>query len=167
MTPIDVEVVISRFQGDKKVSALPYALTVNATNQVGGPDLINRAPLTQLRMGGQVPVPTFAPPMVDGKPLTGVPSGGGPVTYQNVGTQIDSRARRLSDGRFEIWLSVEDKAVAPSQGDTAQPSLPVIRTFQSSNSLVLRDGQTKQFTAATDRVTGEMVRVDVTLRVVK
>jgi hypothetical protein len=37
----------------------------------------------------------------------------------------------------------------------------------AANNLVLRDGQTRQFTAATDRVTGEVVKVDVTLRVVK
>jgi hypothetical protein len=42
-----------------------------------------------------------------------------------------------------------------------------LRTFQVSNSVVLRDGQTRQFTAATDRVSGEIVRIDVTLRVVK
>jgi hypothetical protein len=44
---------------------------------------------------------------------------------------------------------------------------PVTRTFQSANTLVLRDGQTRQFTTATDRVSGEMARVDVTVRVVK
>jgi hypothetical protein len=162
VTPIDIEVVISRFQGDKKVSSLPYALTVNATNQIGGPDLVNRAPLTQLRMGGDVPMPAMAQPAApDGKPQVF-----GPVTYQNVGTQIDCRARRLRNGQFEVWLSVADSAVAPTQGGDAL-SLPVIRKFQSSNNLVLRDGQTRQFTAATDRITGEMVRVDVTLRVVK
>jgi len=31
----------------------------------------------------------------------------------------------------------------------------------------LKDGQTAQFTTATDKVTGESVRVDVTLTVVK
>lgn len=42
--------------------------------------------------------------------------------------------------------------------------LPVFRSFCSSNTLMLRDGQTSQFTAATDRVSGEVVKVDVTLR---
>lgn len=162
VTPIDIEVVISRFQGDKRVSTLPYALTVNATNQVGGPDTINRAPLTQLRMGGDVPVPTRAPfPSADGKPALV-----GPVTYQNVGTQIECQARRLSNGQFEVRLAVSDSSVAAPQGSDAG-SLPVIRKFEATNRLVLRDGQTKQFTAATDRITGEMVRVDVTLRVAK
>jgi hypothetical protein len=33
--------------------------------------------------------------------------------------------------------------------------------------LVMKDGQTREFTAATDRVSGEVVRISVTLRVVK
>jgi hypothetical protein len=45
--------------------------------------------------------------------------------------------------------------------------MPVFRSFRSTNTLVLRDGQTRQFTAATDRVSGEVVRIDVTLNVVK
>jgi hypothetical protein len=44
---------------------------------------------------------------------------------------------------------------------------PVIRNFNASNNLVLRDGQTRQFTAAADRVTGEVIKVDVTLKVAK
>src|SRR5688572_1245187 len=35
--PLDIEVVISRFQGDKKVSSLPYQLVVNASRQVTRP----------------------------------------------------------------------------------------------------------------------------------
>ena len=43
----------------------------------------------------------------------------------------------------------------------------MIRNFEAENTLVLRDGQTRQFTAAADRVTGEVVKVDVTLKVAK
>jgi hypothetical protein len=35
------------------------------------------------------------------------------------------------------------------------------------NTLVLRDGQSRQFTAATDRVSGAVVRIEVTLKVAK
>jgi hypothetical protein len=45
--------------------------------------------------------------------------------------------------------------------------MPVFRKFSSTNMLVMRDGQTREFTAATDRVSGEVVRIAVTLRVVK
>ena len=165
---LDIEVVISRYQGDKKVSSLPYALTVNATSQYTGMD-VTGAPLTQLRMGGQVPLPTMAPVLgPDGKPLPGLPTGGGPVQYKDVGTSIDARSRWLDNqtGSFELWISVQEDAVATPQG--APPTaLPVIRTFRASNNLVLRDGQTRQFTAAADRITGEVVKVDVTLKVAK
>jgi hypothetical protein len=56
IVPLDIEIVISRYQGDKKVSSLPYELTVNAIYQYV--DRLDDAPLTSLRMGGQVPLPT-------------------------------------------------------------------------------------------------------------
>ena len=165
VVPIDLEVVISRYQGDKRTSSLPYALTVNAkyVNDV------ENAPMTSLRMGGEVPLPTMSF-TIDGKPMTGFPTGG-PVMYKAVGTNIDARGRILDGGRFEIWVSVQDDAIATPQGvgagSTQSTSLPVIRSFRASNNVVLRDGQTRQFTAAADRITGEVVKVDVTLRVAK
>jgi hypothetical protein len=41
------------------------------------------------------------------------------------------------------------------------------RSFTMTNSMLMRDGQTVQFATATDKVTGETIRVDVTLSVVK
>ena len=163
--PVDLEVAISRYQGDKKTSSLPYALTVNTVYYQN----VNDAPLTSLRMGGEVPLPTMSF-TVDGKPLTGVPTGG-PVMYKAVGTSIDARGRILDGGRFEIWVSVQDDAIATPQSvgvaSTQATSLPVIRSFRVSNNVVLKDGQTRQFTAAADRITGEVVKVDVTLKVAK
>jgi hypothetical protein len=163
VVPIDLEVVISRYQGDKKTSSLPYALTVNAKYV----RVVDEAPTTSLRMGGEVPLPTMSF-TVDGKPLTGVPTGG-PVMYKAVGTNIDARGRILDGGRFEIWVSVQDDAIATPQSVGAGPTttLPVIRSFRASNNVVLKDGQTRQFTAAADRITGEVVKVDVTLKVAK
>jgi hypothetical protein len=158
LVPLDVQIVITRFQGEKKTSSVPYALTVNASMR-------QNPPVTQLRMGGRVPMPAMAPVVgPEGKPLAGI-AGGGPVSYEEVGTSIDCQARPLGDGRFEMMISVSDSAVTTPQAD--RPGLPVIRTFRSSNNLVLRDGQTRQFTAAADRITGEVVRVDVTLKVAK
>jgi len=165
VVPLDLEIVISRYQADKKISTLPYALTVNAPSPF---NTLNSTPLTQLRMGGQVPLPTTAPALgPDGKPVSGV-TGGGPVQYKDIGTFIDARGRWLDTqpATFEVWISVQEDAVATPQGASAQ-SLPVIRTFRAANNLVLRDGQTRQFTAAADRITGEVVKVDVTLKVAK
>ena len=162
VVPVDVEVVISRYQGDKKVSSLPYSLTVNAAYHD-----VRSQHRTILRMGGEVPVPVMAPALgPDGQPISGL-TGGGPVQYKNIGTQIDAAARPLDDGRFELFISVQDTALAPPPANAPPGALPALRTFESQNTIVLRDGQTRPFTAAADRITGEVVRVDVTLRVAK
>ena len=44
---------------------------------------------------------------------------------------------------------------------------PILRSFRSSNQLVLADGQSAQFSVATDRITGEIIRAELTLRVLK
>jgi hypothetical protein len=166
--PLQIDLVIARYTGekaDKKVSSAPYSLSVNATE---GPSQLR--PVTRLRMGGRVPISTFAPPTdQNGKPV-GPVAGGGPVQYQDVGTNIDSRAGILADGQFDVAITIEENSLAPNTqmaGIQGVPTLPVIRAMTASNNLVLRDGQTRQFTAASDRVTGEVVKVDVTLRVLK
>jgi hypothetical protein len=168
IVPLQLDVVIARYtgeKGDKKISSAPYSLSVNATE---GPSQLR--PVTRLRMGGRVPISTFAPPTdQNGKPV-GPVTGGGPVQYQDVGTNIDSRAGILPDGQFDVAITIEENSLAQntqSGGVQGIPTLPVIRAMTAANNLVLRDGQTRQFTAATDRVTGEVVKVDVTLRVVK
>jgi hypothetical protein len=48
------------------------------------------------------------------------------------------------------------------KGDT-----PAIRSFQASNFLTMRDGQTMLLTTATDKVTGELLKIEVTFSLVK
>ena len=43
----------------------------------------------------------------------------------------------------------------------------MFRSFELSNMLLLRDGQSSQPTSAAGKVTGEILKVDVTLTVVK
>ena len=78
--------------------------------------------------------------------------------------------RKWSNEGFELRISVSDTSVYANIQDNATPTvgnMPVFRSFQSTNTLVLRDGQRREFTAATDRVSGEVIRIGVTLRVVK
>lgn len=159
LIPVDIEVVISRYVNDKKVSSLPYALAVNAGE---------RSQPTKLRMGANVPVPTTT-----FTPVTGnVGSAANPLVsynYRDVGTNIDSSARPLGDGRFVVTVNVGERSIVqpPENCNNNASCAPVIRNFESENNLVLRDGQTRQFTAAADRVTGEVIKVDVTLKVAK
>ena len=151
--PLEVQVVISRFQGEKKVSSLPYTLAVNSDN-------IN----SQLTVGANIPVPvtTFSPAGGNTAPLMS-------YNYQNIGTNIDCRVTTAEDGRFELSVSVDESTVVTNADGASGvvAGVPVMRNFKSRNRLLLRDGQTRQYTAATDRVNGETIRIEVTLRVVK
>ena len=144
-----VTVVISRFQGEKRVSNLPFTLTLNSGDR------------TSLRMGADVPVPQAT--VKDGTMLSS-------YSYRGVGTQIDANAAPiLDDGRVRLSLTVNDSQVSIEDSPDAgsMRGLPRFQNFISTTALLLRDGQTMQYTAATDKVTGEVVRVEVMLTVVK
>jgi type II secretory pathway component GspD/PulD (secretin) len=159
VTPLRVQVVLSKYQGDKKVSSLPYTLSVNS----------ERGSRASLRMGAQVPIvvgtmPT--PASADGKTATPLQS----IQYKDVGTNIDCLAYPIdSDGRYKLEISIEDSSVYTVEGQNAMRpgDHPSFRSFRSSNTLLLKDGQTAQFTTATDKVNGEVMKADVTLNVVK
>jgi uncharacterized protein YgiM (DUF1202 family) len=63
---------------------------------------------------------------------------------------------------------ITDTAQASNlRGASGMSEYPVLRSYQSTNTLFLKDGQTTQFTAASDRISGEVVRVEVKATVVK
>jgi hypothetical protein len=120
-----------------------------------------------VRMGAEVPVPTAASLAPGG----GVPSTPGPIQYKAVGTNIDCFARSLEGGRFNVDIVIEDSSIysdgQTDPGASRRNDIPTFRSYKLSNAVILKDGQTTQFTAATDKISGEVVRVDVTLTVVK
>jgi len=152
VTPLKVQVVLSRYDGERKLASMPYTLLVNAG------DRDNRV---TLRMDVALPV-------------TGVGANGPTITVHDIGTNMDCTASPTDDGRFRIGLAVNHSSVyetdqkhlqatIPRPGDSAQ----LVRSFTSSFSLLLRDRETSQSIAATDPVTGEVMRIDVTLTVIK
>jgi hypothetical protein len=159
LIPLKVTVLLSRFKEDKKISSLPYVLGVT-TN----------AKQTTLRMGAQVPVAAT---------MFGASDGGKtPITsynYRDFGTNIDCHATGLSGGLYQLAITVSDTSAhvdSALKGSAGAASLiardvPIFRTFNSSFTIVLRDGQTTQYTSATDPVTGEVMKIDVTLNVWK
>jgi hypothetical protein len=154
-----VQIVIARYQGDKKVASLPHALVVTADDKK-----------VLLRMGVEVPIAVTS---------SRNEPGATPVTsfqYRNVGTNIDCRAEERGDGLYQLTMGVENSSVyTSSQGNASGASAevamvgdrPMFRTFNVSLNPVLRDGQSIQTVASTDPVTGEVVKIDVTLNVVK
>lgn len=156
ITPLRVQVVFNEFDGEKRISSLPYTISINADEPSG--------PRAQLRMGLRVPV------------QTGGPDGAKQFQYIDMGTNIDGSAEKEAEGRFGLHLSVErSSAYSPTAGQ--KPSIiggaeinsiqPVIQQFKTSMHLRIRDGQTIQSTVSTDPVTGRVIKVDVTLTVLK
>jgi hypothetical protein len=156
--PLQVQVVVARYQGDKRISSLPYVLAPNAHDTEP----------TRLRMGARIPVPTMSGQQKAAQQLQIPMPSISPITYQEIGTNVDCKVKGLIDGLYEVTISVEDNSIVPTpEGAASTGEPPVFRTFQASNTLLLKDGQTRQFTAATDRVSGEVIRIEVTLTVVK
>lgn len=127
----------------------------------------------RLRLGVDVPVGA-APQVKVGSPQTGAVKIGAPntdVNYRNIGTSIDAIVTLLDDGRYDVEINLQDTSIFPSGGEgkvavrSADPL--AFRTFSTNNHWPMRDGETLPFAIATDKVTGETVRVDVTLAVVK
>jgi type II secretory pathway component GspD/PulD (secretin) len=159
LVPLKVSLVLSRYQGEKKLSSVPYVLWVTANN----PER------TSLRMGNQVPVTTTVFTGKEGeRPQTS-------YNYKDVGTNIDCTSSTSADGYFKLNLTIADSSVYfPDRTDptlsTAATSAVGAAAFRSFNSvffILIRDGQTVQYTSATDQVTGQVIKIDATVNVQK
>jgi hypothetical protein len=147
VTALKMQVVFSRYQGEKKLSSVYYTLPVNADNSY-----------SRVHMGFQVPL------RYESK------DSSGNVVFKDVGNSVGCRAEPADGGRFRLSCGF-DQSSLHSNGDKpaaeVSPLPPVLRDFRSDVSFFLRDGQSSQLTAATDPVSGDVVKVDVTLSVVK
>jgi hypothetical protein len=144
MTSLKVHVTFARFQGEKKVASVPYTMSLNADSRP-----------VQLRMGTEVPIKM----------------AGGGVSYRSVGNNLDCFAEALDEARFKVSCSFEQSSVYEDErkagGFAPISDAPLFRAFKSNAVLLLRDGQAAQHTLATDSVTGEVLKVDVTLNIIK
>ena len=155
LVPLKVQIVLSRFKGDKKIGSLPYILGVAANDRLA----------TSLRMGIEVPI---------GRKGESGPFAG--ISYRSVGTNIDCQADSSADGAYRLAIKVDDTSVLPEASDGSAASgvrtaiigdMPAFRAFKSNFTVVLRDGQTTQYTSAADPISGEVMKIDVSLSVIK
>lgn len=146
MVPLKLDLVISRQVGTKKISSMPYTMWVTAN----APEKS-----TMLRMGVRVPVA-----------MQPKESAVRSYSYENVGTNIDATATTAPDGRFGIGITLSESGVDTKAAESAAAA-PMFREFTSRFYLLLRDGQSATYTSATDPVTGETLKVDITLSVLK
>jgi hypothetical protein len=153
VVPLKVTVVFNEYDGEKKLSSLPYTLFLKAAEE-------HKDYFGTVRMGVRVPIWT------GGKDSA--------IQYQDVGSNIDCEARATRDDRYLLDLRLERSSIyatkeehSADQRSDEQPHQPLLRTFRASLAVMLRDGQTTQSTVATDPLNGHIVKVDVTLNVLK
>jgi hypothetical protein len=152
-TPIKVAVTFTEFEGDKKVKSLPYTMVMDADG---------KPPKSVVKVGNRIPV------------YVGKDYG---MQYLDIGTSIDCQASRAIDNRFEIRLTLErswvegDVPVAVDPGASSQSTRqfpePIVRQFKSELTLTLHDGQTIESSFATDPLSGKVLKVEVSLNVMK
>jgi hypothetical protein len=145
--PLKVQFVLGRYQGEKRLSNMPYTLGVL-------PD----AGRTSMRLGISVPLSTG-----QGAPPTS-------YSYKDVGTNIDCSASDQGSGQYQLVVTISDSSVQSDSGEKDAKfvrDVPVFRNFNATFTMILRDGQTMQYVSVTDPVSGEMTKIDVTLNLAK
>ena len=142
VTPLRVQVVLAEYDGEKKVSSLPYSFTVNADERRARPGSL-------IRNGVRIPVITAKDQF----------------TYVDIGTNVDCSATLQEDGRYKLQMTLDRSSV--SSESSGGSGTPVIRQFRMDLNPVLKDGQTVESVASTDPLTGHVYHVSVTLNVLK
>jgi hypothetical protein len=164
--PVQLDVVMTRLQGDKRISSIPFVLMAVASPRGGSS--------TSIRMGVDVPVGTSTSNVTQ---TTGaavnqraVATAKVATEFRNVGTDMDASVSRPDAMNYSVYLNIRDSSIFTSD-QTKIPNTMVdptaFRTFSTSNTLTLQDGQTRLFGVATDKITGETLRVEVKLTVLK
>jgi len=156
-TQFRIRVIVSEFDGAKKISSLPY--TLNATSL---------DPRPRIRTGVRVPV------------IVGAKAGDISFQYLDVGTNIDCTVEKpFDDGRYPLDFTVGRSTLyvpaagtvntkkAWSLGNIPPNADPTIQTFVGQFNVLLRDGQTQDATSVTDPLTGHVINIEVTLNIVK
>jgi hypothetical protein len=161
--PVKVDVVITRHKGEALVSSLPFSLYVRAAERHGN---------ASVRMGVDVPVGTTT---VTRNPYAEAGGQGTTTTssrpdYRYVGTSVDCRVATAENG-FLVFVNIQDSSIHTTAGETMpariDSSAMAFRSFSLSNELPMQAGQTTEFGVATDKITGETIKVSVTINVAR
>jgi hypothetical protein len=148
IVPLRVQVVFEEYDGEKKISSLPYTMLVNSNGRPAS-----------IRMGLRVPVE----------------SGPSQFQYIDLGTNVDCWARD-ENGRILLHVTAErSSAYSASEVNQKTPlgvrgdvgNKPVIQQFKSDVDLLVRDGQTTQSTLSSDPISGRVSKIEVTASILK
>jgi len=135
-----LQIVLSRFNGEKRVANQPYVLVT----------LANGRPKA-LRIGAEVPIAGAAAGTKDSP------------SYKSIGTNIIAEVTLQDDGRYLVSVTAESSS---PYGDD-KFGRPTFRNHRLEGMSYLRDDQTAEIATATDSLTGEVIKMEVTLTVVK
>jgi hypothetical protein len=146
---VKLQVVLSRYQGEKKLSSEPYTLLLVPGE--GG----------NIRSGSEMPVPTTT--------IMGEKGSQTSYTMQSVGTNVDARVTPTADSKYKLSLTVTDRSMftppATSPGVDRLANVPAFRSTTSTSNAILSNGETIQFTSVVDKLSNETLKIDVTLTV--
>ena len=154
-----IDFLLTEYNGQQKISSLPYTISMEA-----GAD--NRPGISSIRMGVKVPV------------VQGVDGQGraSQYTYMDMGTDLDCRAKSGGDGSYNLDLTISRSSVYAEAANATQAeaqalrpvgTYPVVQTFRTDFPLRMHDGETEEGTSATDPFNGHVLKVTVTLHVIK
>lgn len=153
-THLRLDILLSEYDGSKEVDSLPYTLFLESAH--------NGARNRAVRMGLKIPI------------VVANSGSTQQITYQDIGTDIDARATTIDYGSYDLDMNIDRSSVYSANQGTDQtgkiPQVggsPVVRSFRSSFDLGLRDGQTAQGPSATDPFNGHVLKISVTLHVLK
>jgi hypothetical protein len=150
--PVKVLVVFSEYDGEKKISSMPYAFTAITNEKLGG------YYSASLRTGVRIPIET---------------GGDQKTSYMDIGSNIDFGIRTTEDERYHLYMIFERSALSPTSGAQTEKSQvsrpdapPLVHQSKASVNMILKDGQTSE-TISTDPISGHSLRISVTINVIK
>lgn len=150
--PVRVQVVFSEYDGEKKISSMPYSFTAITNEKLGG------YYSASLRTGVRIPIEAGAEQK---------------TSYMDVGSNIDFGIRTTDDERYHLYMIFERSALSSNSGSqtekiqASRPDVPpLVHQFKASVNMILKDGQTSE-TISTDPINGHSLRISVTINVIK
>jgi Flp pilus assembly secretin CpaC len=85
--------------------------------------------------------------------------------FKNAGITAEVKAASLPDGRYRLDARFEESSALGAGAVTsgAGGENPILKVVKGESAVTLREGETVPFVSAVDPITGEVVRVDVTV----
>ena len=160
LASLKVQVVFTEYEGDKKLKSLPYVFLVTTRTR-------DEHPEAKIRVGNRVPV------------YTGGGGDRGSVTYMDIGTNIDGWAEGVGPDQYRVHLSLErswvegsvsvpvDKIQSTGESRATEFAQPIVRQYRAELTPILKNGQSIETNLATDPLSGRVVKLEVSMTVLK